>query len=136
MSDQSVSPQPSPLPRPLTSRKLHILRAHIISNLTQSLHHTSEKLAQSAAGHSVFSCNEERKAALDLLKLLPHLLAQLPAPPKRRKIELSRGGPLIAQCPICLKGPGAHWVMHCPDADSRREELNHLYNLQCEGKLK
>jgi hypothetical protein len=100
-----------------TSRSLYRQRQKILRDLTTALASASAKLAQSAAGESAFISPDDRKTAIDLLKILPHLLAILPdkKPDKPLKDDdlpfIWRDKP--THCPICCEINPQHWPENC-----------------------
>jgi hypothetical protein len=114
----SASSSPAASNKPVDFAALH---AQILATLATALHSASLRLRNSTDGHSTFTSDADLKAALALLKLAPDLLPLLkqsaPAPPPPVPYREQPGFqiPLIPKCPICNKGPGAHWPDRCPD---------------------
>ncbi|MDB5319248.1 MAG: hypothetical protein JWN40_879 [Phycisphaerales bacterium] len=116
---------PTTKPAPITLSALH---TSILTRLAVALDAAAARLQSAAAGRSTFTSDADLKAALALLKLAPALLPLLqpapaqaspppapnpPPPPIRYQI------PLIPKCPLCNKGPGAHWAEDCPENPDR-----------------
>jgi hypothetical protein len=119
------------------------LHHSILARLALALDAAAARLQSTAAGRSTFTSDADLKAALALLRLAPVILPLLqpePPPPKASppspppssspsKLPFSHDIPfwkqpgfpipLIPKCPLCNKGPGAHWAEDCPENPDR-----------------
>ena len=87
------------------------MRLKLLHHLAEAIEHAADLMRRSMAGESVFSNNDERQAALALIKLFPAIESHLKSPPRAPRFDY--GIPLIPKCPLCGEGPGAHWPQDC-----------------------
>jgi hypothetical protein len=142
MAAQHAAPQKSTATAtaaPITYATLH---HSILARLALALDAAAARLQSTAAGRSTFTSDADLKAALALLRLAPVILPLLqpePPPPKASppspppsspsKLPFSHDIPfwkqpgfpipLSPKCPLCNKGPGAHWAEDCPENPDR-----------------
>jgi hypothetical protein len=124
MAAQLTAPPTKTAAAPITHAQLHAI---ILTRLAVALNSAAARLESAAAGHSTFTSDADLKTALALLKLAPTLLpllkptpaAQPPQPEPDPPPPIEYQIPLIPKCPLCNKGPGAHWAEECPENPDR-----------------
>lgn len=145
-------------PSPLDDADLPTLRDRIILHLARATDYAAARLLAAAAGQSPFRSDTDLKAALALLRTFPRIIEHIETYDdrlvpldghefNRAVIDEARhifdtynpnvglnAVPVIPRCPICLKGPAAHWVDDCPERQPHHD-LRKLKELQGKGKV-
>jgi hypothetical protein len=160
LQDSDPSTQDSELnTQDSTIQDLPEIRDRILLNLAVSLDHAADRLCRSTAGQSAFRDDSQLKAALSLLKILPPLLDRAADVQDQNEEELvpldgrdfyaavraeaqrlfDEYNPHVhsfytPRCPICLKGPAAHWARDCPEKQPHHD-LEKLKQLQERGRI-